>query len=88
MAEKFYGQDLRDAHALAIGKIVMAWNEYQDHLGQMFAQMFGRRNWVLGLVAWNALENDRAQRAMLVEVTKDKYKPDSRAYKKSNGWSI
>jgi hypothetical protein len=61
---------LKEAHAQAIGKIVMAWNEYQDHLGQMFTKMFSRKNLELGLVTWNALVNDRAQRAMLVEVAK------------------
>jgi len=81
MAGKFYGQDLKEAHALAIGKIVMAWNEYQDQLGQIFAALFGARNWALALAAWNALENDRAQRSMLVEVTKAKMKVDSKAYK-------
>jgi hypothetical protein len=55
-----------EAHQLAIGKIVMAWNEYQETLGQIFAQLFGIRNWVVAHAAWQALENDRAQRNMLL----------------------
>jgi hypothetical protein len=32
--------DLKDNHALAIGKIVMAWNEYHEIFGEIFADLF------------------------------------------------
>src|SRR5260370_20629115 len=46
---KFYGQELRDAHALAIGKIVMAWNEYHETLGEIYAEICGRDKWSASL---------------------------------------
>jgi hypothetical protein len=74
-------QDLADDHARAIGRIVVAWNEYQELLGQMFAKLFGRAQWSLALSAWHALDNDRAQRAMLVAAAHAKFKPTDRALK-------
>ena len=59
---------LADAHARAIGNVVTAWNEYQEELGQLFGGLFSRSQWKLALSAWHALENDRAQRAMLMAV--------------------
>jgi hypothetical protein len=78
---KYHSQEIREAHALAIGKIVMAWNEYHEILGQIFAKLFGARNWAAALSAWQALENDRAQRSMLAAVARIKLKPTDRAYK-------
>src|SRR3954470_20045175 len=78
---KYHGQDDWDAHALAIGKIVMAWNQYQEMLGEIFAGLFGRRDWRLALAAWHALDNDRAQRSMLDAIANIKFKPTDRACK-------
>jgi len=79
--KKSYNQENREAHALAIGKIVMAWNEYHEMLGEIFATLHGRRNWSAALSAWHALQSDRAQRSMLAAVARAKLKPTDRAYK-------
>jgi len=76
MVEQFQGQANRDAHALAIGKIVMAWNEYQELLAEIFASFFSQGHWGVSLVAWHALNSDRAQREMLRAVALAKLPPD------------
>jgi hypothetical protein len=63
--DKFYGQGLRDAHALAIGKIVMAWNEYHETLGEIYAEICGREKWSASLDDWHSDRNDAAQRSKL-----------------------
>lgn len=65
------------AHERAIGKIVMAWNDYQEELGKLFGNLFNRRDWQLALSAWHALDNDRAQRNMLVAAARAKLKPNN-----------
>jgi len=65
---------LTEAHERAIGKIAIAWNEYQTQLGELFGKLFGRKQWPLALAAWHALENERAQRAMLAAVARAKLK--------------
>jgi len=79
--KKYHGQEEREAHALAMGKIVMAWNEYHETLGQLFAKLFARNQYGLALTAWQALNNDRAQRTMLAEVARVKFKPGDKAGK-------
>lgn len=77
--EKWLGQEGRDAHALAVGKIVLAWNEYQETLGLLFAVLFQPKDqYALALAAWQALNNDRAQRSMLAEVARTKFKPEEK----------
>jgi hypothetical protein len=76
---EFYGQRLRDAHALAIGKIVMAWNEYQEKLGEIYAELHGHERWRSSLVEWHAVKNDAQQRSMLVEIARATLPPESRA---------
>jgi hypothetical protein len=66
---------LTSAHENAIGKIVIAWNDYQEILGQMFAKLFGRKPWALALSAWHSLDSDRSQRRMLLAVAHAKLKP-------------
>jgi hypothetical protein len=65
---------LTEAHERAIGKIVIAWNEYQTQLGDVFGKLFGQKQWSLALAAWHVLENERAQRAMLAAVARAKLK--------------
>jgi hypothetical protein len=77
-------QDLRDAHALAIGRIVIAWNEFQEDLGLIFARLFHRTDYRSALAAWHALENDRAQREMLRAVAKLKLGSESKAFRETN----
>ncbi len=74
-------QQIRDKHAAAIGKIVIAWNDYHELLGEIFASLFGVRGWSLALSAWHVIENDRAQRSMLVAVANRKLKQTDRAYR-------
>jgi len=77
-------QELRDTHALAIGRIVIAWNEFQENLGQIFASLFDRADYRSALVAWHALENDRAQREMIRAVAKLKLGSESKAFREIN----
>jgi hypothetical protein len=57
--------DLKDAHALAIGKIVMAWNEYHEIFGEIFAGLFTKSHAETSLAIWNCLDSDRTQRKLL-----------------------
>jgi hypothetical protein len=66
MAEKYHGQDLKDAHALAIGKIVMAWNEYHEMLGETYGEICGRANWQASLIEWQSIKSDHQQRQKLL----------------------
>jgi hypothetical protein len=44
MIEKYHGQESRDAHALAIEKIFMAWNEYHETLGETYGEICASAN--------------------------------------------
>ncbi|MBR0714784.1 hypothetical protein [Bradyrhizobium liaoningense] len=57
--------EARDAHALAIGKIAMAWNEYHELLGNLFASLFTKSHFTTTLAIWHCLDNDRTQRRLL-----------------------
>jgi hypothetical protein len=57
---KFYGQEERDKHALAVGKIVLAWSEFQEVLGELYAGLFGKDGRVKALSEWQALKSDRS----------------------------
>jgi hypothetical protein len=83
----FPGQKARDAHALAIGKIAMAWNEYQATLGEMYADMFTRANWNFALASWYAIPSDKTQRDMLRSVVAYKFQPSSPEFSELN-WLI
>ncbi|NOJ43032.1 hypothetical protein [Bradyrhizobium australiense] len=64
-------------HERAIGKIVIAWNQYQETLGTLFANLFSHSDWPLALSAWHALDSDRSQRKMLVAAARAKLKPNN-----------
>jgi hypothetical protein len=55
----------REEHALAIGKIAMAWNEFHELLGVLFASLFTKSHYVTTLAIWHCLDNDRTQRKLL-----------------------
>jgi hypothetical protein len=57
--------ELKDAHTLAIGKTVMAWNEYHELFGKIFAHLFTKSHFETSLAIWHALDNDRTQRKLL-----------------------
>jgi hypothetical protein len=69
---KYHGQEERDAIALAIGKIVMAWNEFHETLAGIYAEICGRDKWQETLKAWHSIPNDRRQRMKLLEAAKAK----------------
>lgn len=78
---------ITDDHALAIGRIAIAWNELQESLAELFAGLFGKRRWRYALTAWQALTNDRAQREMLRAVAEARFGADNRAYQEV-GWLV
>jgi hypothetical protein len=80
--KKWRAQELHDAHALAIGRLVIAWNNFQEQLAELFARLFGKERWDEALAAWQALVNDGAQRDMLVAVARSKLGDESPAFKK------
>jgi hypothetical protein len=57
--------DTRDAHALAIGKIAIAWNEYHELLGKLFAGLFTLSHYETTLAIWQCFDSDRTQRKLL-----------------------
>jgi hypothetical protein len=67
---KYHGQENKDAIALAIGKIVMAWNEFHEVLGELYAEIGGRDKWQHSLDEWHSIRTDRAQRMKLLEAAK------------------
>jgi hypothetical protein len=74
---ELHGQKKRDAHALAIGRIAMAWNEYNAILSEIFSDLFSNKNWRMALTAWNSIPSDKTQREVLREVAACKLKEDS-----------
>ena len=43
------------------------WNTVQTNLGELFALLVAPKNVSLGFAIWNAIRNDRQQRAMLLD---------------------
>ena len=82
---RWHAQELHDAHALAIGRLVIAWNNFQEQLAELFARLFGKERWDEALAAWQALVNDSAQRDMLVAVARSKLGNEFPAFKKIFG---
>lgn len=63
---KFHGQKNRDAHALAIGRIALAWNEFHETLGELFAGLSKvKSQYRSALAIWHCLDSDRTQRRLL-----------------------
>lgn len=71
----------REAHAIAIGKIAMGWNEFHSILHELFAGLFGVRSYALAYNAWSAIPSDKSQRDMLRAVAQSKLRPGSRELK-------
>jgi len=84
---KFHGQELKDKHAVAIGRIAMAWNELHENLAEFFGQLFEEADYGLALTSWHALVSDNAQREMLRAVAEVKLGNESKAYKELY-WSL
>jgi len=60
--KKYHGQENKDAIALAIGKIVMAWNEFHAARGELYAEIGGRQKWHQSLDEWHSIRADRTRR--------------------------
>ena len=61
----------------------MEWNSIHDKLSKIFAKVTGL-SYELAFAIWNSLPNDRMQRKILREATKEVYKEDKdRKMKKS-----
>jgi len=43
----------------------MAWNEYHEVLGSLFASLFTKSHYLTALDIWHCLDNDRTQRRLL-----------------------
>jgi hypothetical protein len=43
----------------------MAWNEYHELFGKIFAHLFTKSHFETSLAIWHALDNDRTQRKLL-----------------------
>lgn len=67
-AETYPGDDI----ALLIGRIAVAWNSLQEHLGVIFGNLFDNTHSELALTAWHSLLSDRSQRDMLKAVARKK----------------
>jgi hypothetical protein len=59
------GEELLNAHAQAIGKVAMAWNELHEHLALIFANMFEPDSIKVALATWHSIPSDTTQREML-----------------------
>lgn len=81
------GEKLWNEHALAMGKIAIAWNAFQEVLAEMYGNLFERADWDLAMVSWHALVSDVSQQDMLRAASKKKYGDDSKAYKEIN-WML
>jgi hypothetical protein len=86
-AKQWHGQEQYDAHASAIGKIVIAWNQFQETLGETFGRFMGTSGYKQALAAWQSLQNDRAQREMLRAVAAVTLDEKSRCYQEIN-WAL
>ena len=65
-----FADKIADAHALYIGKVVIAWNWAHESLAHIFANIVSPESRDIGLAAWHAVLNDRSQRAMLEAAAK------------------
>ena len=77
-------EKLWNEHALAIGRIALAWNTLQETLAEIFADLFDRKDWQLAITAWQSLTSDVAQQEMLRAVAKERHGATSKAYEEVN----
>jgi hypothetical protein len=76
--------ELRDQHALLIGRIAMTWNILHENLATLFGALFEHKDLKLALASWHSQVNDAAQREMLRAVAETKFGPDAKAYEEIN----
>ncbi len=58
-----------DGYALAVGRVVRAWNQLQERLGQLFGVVLGTHH-LLATAVWYSSDSDRTQQGMLREAIK------------------
>jgi hypothetical protein len=80
----YHGKELWDKHALAIGKIALAWNTLHEALAEIYANLFDRSDWNLAIASWHSLTSDASQQEMLRSAAKTKFGVDSKAYTEIN----
>jgi hypothetical protein len=73
--------DQLEQHVRDIGTVVTAWNRFQKRLGQLFAKLLTPTRLNRGLAVWHAVENDRAQRAMLAAIAHERLQNDENMHK-------
>ncbi|MCH8852549.1 MAG: hypothetical protein IID41_07810 [Planctomycetes bacterium] len=59
-----------DKHALAVGRVAIAWSGLHETMGELFASIATPDNEGVGWDIWHSSKADRAQRAMLEAVAK------------------
>jgi len=53
-----------EGYALAVGKVVRAWNNLQERLGQLFSVILGA-DYSIAIGVWYSSDSDRTQQSML-----------------------
>lgn len=56
-----------EAYLIAVGQVVLAWNNLQEKLGDLFVAIVQTRNSDVALAIWHAPFSDRVQRDLLKE---------------------
>lgn len=64
ITKRSYTGRLFSKHALAVGRLTLAWNSLHEQLGKLFWTITGGDSAVV-LSAWHSLKSDRSQRDML-----------------------
>jgi len=59
-----------DVHAMALGRVVCAWNNLHENLGDLFSAVIDGHLSERALAAWHSQQSDRAQRTMLKDTAK------------------
>ena len=59
-----------DVHAMALGRVVCAWNNLHEGLSHLFSAIIEGHLSEPALAAWHSHQSDRAQRAMLKDTAK------------------
>jgi hypothetical protein len=77
-------QRLWEVHALAIGKIALAWNAFQETLAELYANLFEESDYPLAVASWQSLVSDVAQQEMLRSAAHARYGASSREYSEIN----
>jgi hypothetical protein len=64
MPSKEEGDSLAEEYALAVGRLALSWNAFQETLSTIFVRLLQTHE-LFAIGVWYSTDNDRAQRAML-----------------------